>query len=339
MLGFDSFELLRPEGRASGDLSIDLERKEVELDILSGCSYDAILGIIDEDLPGRFDWMQFSGPLQVAASGHVNYGTWELSDMRGTVSARDVTLKGVPFEQLEFKARMQAGVLDIGDISAQACDGVLQGDFSVDLPPSSDAGRTNNNYDYTLSIDIDDADFADMVAVLKKAFLDREESEKDDEIYKGVVDLQVDMKGASSNGVNVVRSGEYTVEINKGRLFQIPLLGGLSKYLSKLIPRFGYLSQTELVASGLVRPDRILIHEVELRGDVITVKGHGDYYYDHSLDVDVQVVLLRKGVAASLLRIITFPVTKLFEFTLTGTLEEPAWHMKNIPKELFLKFD
>jgi len=48
---------------------------------------------------------------------------------------------------------------------------------------------------------------------------------------------------------------------------------------------------------------------------------------------------MRKGVAASVLRVLTFPVSKLFEFTLQGTVEDPEWRPTNLPKQLFLKFD
>lgn len=335
---FSSFELTRSEGAATGDLLLDLNSRRVDVDAVSGCSPKAIMAIIDEDLPMRYEWMQFSGPVSLAAKGHYDYGTRETSDMQASVSARNVTLKGIPFKAIDFRGRIRDGTLGIEGLSAEAFEGRLHGDASVSLPPT-DAASTNKVYGYSFEIDLDDADFADMVAAVKESVLERPREEDDEELYEGRIDISLDVTGARSNNVNRVESGNYRVEIRKGRLFRIPLLGGLSRYLSKLIPGFGYLSQTEMVSHGLVRPDRVLIEEVELRGGLITVKGHGDYYFDQSLDVDVQAVPLRKGVVASVVRIITFPVSKLFEFTLTGSLDEPDWRPKNIPKQLFLKFD
>ena len=151
--------------------------------------------------------------------------------------------------------------------------------------------------------------------------------------------MRITLKGFFEDEVHRIDGGLYNVEIRDGRLFSIPLLGGLSQYLARTIPGFGYLSQTELVSRGYIRPNRIYIRDVELQGTVLTVKGRGDYYFDHTLDVDVQVVPMRSGYAASVLRILTFPVSKLLEFTLTGTLEDPSWNPSNLPKQLFFRFD
>ena len=53
--------------------------------------------------------------------------------------------------------------------------------------------------------------------------------------------------------------------------------------------------------------------------------GHVGFYREGYLDLR-QVSL-------------TFPVTKLFEFDLAGTLDEPKWEPRNLPKELFLIFE
>ena len=46
-----------------------------------------------------------------------------------------------------------------------------------------------------------------------------------------------------------------------------------------------------------------------------------------------------KGGVAQVVRFVTSPVTKLFEFHLGGTMNEPKWTPSNLPKEMFLIFD
>jgi len=38
---------------------------------------------------------------------------------------------------------------------------------------------------------------------------------------------------------------------------------------------------------------------------------------------------------AHLVQVLTFPLSKLFEFELSGTLREPHWRPRNLPKEIF----
>ena len=67
---------------------------------------------------------------------------------------------------------------------------------------------------------------------------------------------------------------------------------------------------------------------------MFSVKAAGDYSFDGDLDYRVEVQLLRSGPVAALVRLATLPVTRLLEFHLTGTFEEPRWRPVN-PAEMF----
>ena len=68
----------------------------------------------------------------------------------------------------------------------------------------------------------------------------------------------------------------------------------------------------------------------------ISVKAAGDYTFDGRLDYRVEVQLLRGGPIATLVRLATLPVTRLLEFRLTGSFEDPRWRPLNLnPAELF----
>ena len=72
-----------------------------------------------------------------------------------------------------------------------------------------------------------------------------------------------------------------------------------------------------------------------LLGHIISVNGSGRYYFTNKLDFKVRVRMLREGRLAALLDWLTYPVTKLLEFHLSGPMERPVWRPDNLPKELF----
>ena len=132
--------------------------------------------------------------------------------------------------------------------------------------------------------------------------------------------------------------GGGRVELRKGALFQVKLFGGLSKYLSKLFPGFGYSSQTDLTATVDIADGRVKSPDVRLFGNVVSIFMRGNMTFDRQLSFDVQVKPLSEGVFSKALQIISWPVTKLFEFRLSGSLEDPKWRPNNLPKEMFLQF-
>ena len=133
--------------------------------------------------------------------------------------------------------------------------------------------------------------------------------------------------------------GQGQVYIHNGSLFHVRLFGGLSKILSKLYPGLGYTAQTEFLMPFTLDGGKLKSDDVSIKGAVISLKGHGEYQLGGDLNYQAQVQLLRSGILAETLRLLTFPVTKLLEFKLLGTLDEPRWRPVNLPKELFLQFD
>lgn len=61
-----------------------------------------------------------------------------------------------------------------------------------------------------------------------------------------------------------------------------------------------------------------------------SVKATGDYFLDGNLNYRVEVQLLRNGTLATIVRLATLPVTRLLEFRLTGTFEDPRWRPVNL---------
>ncbi|MBU1910320.1 MAG: AsmA-like C-terminal region-containing protein, partial [Verrucomicrobia bacterium] len=129
------------------------------------------------------------------------------------------------------------------------------------------------------------------------------------------------------------------ITIEDGTLFQIPLMGELSQWLTRLYPGLGFATQTDFRTNYRIKDGAFHTEDAMLEGAMLSLKGKGDYFFDQRLDVVVQVQPMRDGIVAEAVRLATSPLTKLLEFKLAGTLREPKWRPLNLPKEMFLIFD
>ena len=90
----------------------------------------------------------------------------------------------------------------------------------------------------------------------------------------------------------------------------------------------------------IIKDGKVYSDEILIKGDILSLKGKGDYSFNGELDFDVQVKLLRKHtLIGEVIQLVTLPVSKMFEFHLGGTLESPRWEPVYLPKEMFLIFD
>lgn len=119
--------------------------------------------------------------------------------------------------------------------------------------------------------------------------------------------------------------------IREGELFRIPLLLGLSRILSRVVRGFGYASQTDFSADFTVADGRIRSDNLFLQGRVMSIEGDGWLDFDNNLRANMKVQLLSEGFFSEAFKILLWPLRKLIEVRLTGTLEDPQWELRNIP--------
>jgi hypothetical protein len=70
----------------------------------------------------------------------------------------------------------------------------------------------------------------------------------------------------------------------------------------------------------------------------MSIAGTGGYNFtSRKIDGNVKVQLLKDGFMSDALKVLLWPIRKLIEVSLTGTLDNPDWRPRNLPKELFGK--
>ena len=164
-------------------------------------------------------------------------------------------------------------------------------------------------------------------------------------------DLLRDMQEGKTNRLEGIVGGEVTithaflndpkswqghgqVHLTEGLLWDIPLFAVLSPMLNKIIPGLGHSRAREGRAAYTITNSVIHSRDVQIRASAMELKYRGTVDFEGRLDATMEAELFRNvpGIGVILSKVL-WPVTKLFEYRITGTLAEPRLDEKYfIPK-------
>ncbi|MES2707531.1 MAG: hypothetical protein V4726_13115 [Verrucomicrobiota bacterium] len=121
-------------------------------------------------------------------------------------------------------------------------------------------------------------------------------------------------------------SGTGKVSLEDGNIFALPLLGPLSGLLKALLPGesdIGYSVARSATATVTVAAGKVMLPDFEAATGTFRLKANGtvDYIRDK---VDFLARVNLRGPPGLLL----LPVSKLLEYTASGTMAEPDWHAR-----------
>lgn len=324
VLTFHPMTAVREEGKVEGLVAIDFDNERVEVDAVSSCDPYMVGRIIGPNTEKFLRTFRFEGPARVKAKGLVDYGHFTNTDMVASADLQQAGILWLIMERCVFDLHILGNKLFFSNTTGIMYGGGFAGDATF---TDIDSGT---NIGYRIAGTLQGADLSRLVQDMRKVGGDP---------YKGELSVNAVVSGILGSGKCSTVTGSGHISTRRGHLFQMPLFGGLSQLLSRIYPGLGFASQTDFTADFTIADCRVHTRNAFLEGSVLSVSGQGDYYFNEQLNVDVQVQLLRAGIVASVLRAVTFPVTKLLEFNLSGTLKEPNWWPVNLPKELFPFFD
>jgi hypothetical protein len=318
-------QAFRTDGRVEGWLAIDMDNGWADFNATSTVAPYALGAVIDPKAEQILRNYRLEGPARVVAKGRVDYDGWEETDFEGWVEGEKMGIHWMLADRASFHIRGVGTRLDFTDVEGEIYDGTFAGSASFENIEQP------TNTQYEISGYLENLDFLQLVRSLTNG--------PAGDPYTGRLTASTIVRGIIGAGRGDTVVGEGRLKITEGHLFQLPIFGGLSSLLSKIYPGFGFATQTAFESSFTVANRQFHSNDAFLKGTMLSISGQGDYYMDSRVDVNVQVQLLRSGSLASVLRLITYPVTKLLEFHLGGTLKDPHWRPINLPKELFLIFD
>lgn len=315
---FDRLVVKRPEGELTGSVTLFLRDGRVAFDVVSRLAPGAIARVIGPTTHRFIQQFRFEGPVSVTGKGTLSYRRPVAGDLQLGIEARRAGMEWALADQIACTLVLSGRRLDLTGIQGNGYGGSFSGDARIDLSADGEEAPS-----YSLRGEIVNAEVVRILSDLRPAGVSNPEL--------GRMTLRTDLKGRIGKGTGSAASGTGSIEVKGGRLFSLRLMGGLSQYLSRLAPGFGYLSQSELTSDFRIQDSRVSTDNVRLGGPWLSMRARGSLGFDLSLDFRVEAQLLRKGPIAGTVRVLTLPLAKLFEFELGGTVQDPRWQAKNFP--------
>jgi hypothetical protein len=297
----------RPEGDGSGRIIYDFKNRTVELrNLVSQIDVSQVAPIMGPKFTAYTKPYHFSKPPLVHANGLVDLQS-EKKDLDTNLvvevdakSPMGWTLFHIPYTfdhpdgTLTFKNRN----LSVHMKESGFYGGVLSGTLDLDLRPTP--------ADYDVDMKLDKVDF--------QKFMTRTFNH---EKSTGSLDAQGHFTGTL--GVMQSMSGKGKADVTDGDITGIQLLGSLTP----LIPGFTAADEAHgqfTISDGFIRTD-----DLNISSETLALIGNGNYnFIADKLDLDMRV-----NTRVMLFAILTYPVSKIFEFHANGTMKDPQWAARN----------
>jgi hypothetical protein len=200
---------------------------------------------------------------------------------------------------------------DAGRLAVLAGGSLYEGRLAatLDFPDQSKGG-------HSATVTLDRINFSSLTAL----FGSKDET-------GGMISGRFSYQTPDGNGPTIEGSGAAGLE--EGNIFALPLLGPLSTVISALLPgdRIAYSVARKATATFTVNRGRVTMRDFEAatRTFRLTADGVIDILRD-GVDLNARVNL--RGAPGLLL----YPVSKLFEYRAAGSINDPGWRPKILPR-------
>jgi hypothetical protein len=308
-LRFTDPRLRRPGGQEMSADSLGLEFSTQRLFLTNGVSTadpGAVTRAIGPNVAQALEPYQFSKPPTVHAHGII--------PLRGTDDA-DLYFKvlGGPFQWWRFRLPMVAANIhwfgqhvELADMEAEFYGGKATGLARFDFHPGAGAG-------FGFALELNDADLRPLVSSLAA------QTNKLEGRLSGNLLIT---KGNTDNWRQT--QGDGSLNLRDGLIWDFPVFGVFSGVLNGIVPGLGYsransASCTFGITNGVIRSSNLEIHSPSLRLDY-----RGTIALDGQLDARVEAQFLRNmWLVGPVVSTMFWPVTRIFEYKVTGTLDKP----------------
>ncbi len=311
----DPFAVTCPTGMVNGALRLDLRSQlyDIDLEITSNPRVVSPMG--GTNLAHYFRHYHFTDDILVKVKGLIDARKDEKTALAVTMGGRGMGYGPFTFDRLTAQAMAIPGQVLISNMAGVIYAGTITGRLDLAL-----GGK----------IDTFHADFS--VTNISLDQMAAAVSSQPTNQYEGIISGNVDITGdiPERKGWPGLR-GTGSIIIKDGRLLRIPVFGGLSKLLEKIYPGLGFSEQNLLEASLDFHDGAVHTDDLRLSGSVVSLSADGYYRWSDELNFHVKVHPFRDGSIASVLRIVTMPISFILELEMTGTLKNPSWKAANFP--------
>lgn len=250
---------------------------------------------------------RFSFPPKVAVRGTI--------PLHGDVPADlHFRVDGGPFHWMNFNVDHVSGGVDwvgqhlnINDIKAAFYGGTLTGTAKFDFNPAEGA-------DFSFDTIVTDSNLHALAADL---FAPTNHLE-------GHLSGHLNITQANSHNWRTSWFGRGQMDLRDGLIWEYPMFGIFSKVLDDISPGLGQSRASEASATFVITNSVIRTDNLEIRSPVLRMLYRGTVGFDGSVDAVVEARLLRDfWLVGPILSAALSPLTKIFEYTVTGSLSHP----------------
>lgn len=266
---------------------------------------------------------RFESPFKIDVRGNSDIGPRFGSHAQFDMSFGRLSVSRIDIDDCAFTCYVEGNKNRLENLTGGWCGGSLSGQLAMQFPNDDQTNKVFN-----LAATVADANLDNVVASIFDS-LPRDSGGKlsGDIVIERLTDT---VNKASMRGHGALR-------ITDGQLLRLQVFGGLSDYVARMIPGVDVLlSHTDFMSEFELEDDVIHSDKVLLEGDLLSLLGKGSYWLDGTLDYNVQLEFLRSHTLVhDIISVPMFLFTKLFEFKLKGTREEPTWYPINFSASLF----
>lgn len=241
----------------------------------------------------------------------------------------DFKVSGGPFHYSRFRCQHIQGLvqwrgdyLTLTNMQAEFYQGQLDGHAAFDFTPN------HGSLFHFLAV----ATNADLQALM------RDISTKSNHL-EGVLQGTLNITHANSSDWSSW-NGLGQARLRDGLIWDIPLFGMFTPVLNSISPGLGNSRASEGTATFRITNSVIYSRDLEIRSPAMRLHYDGTVDFDCQINARVEAELLRDAwLFGRLVSLAFYPLTKLFEYKVTGTLSAPKKEpLYLIPRILFLPF-
>lgn len=298
-----------------GSAAVDFRRDSVTFDAFGSINPELVEKAVYPDFGLFGHHLKTSGDTKIKAKGILEWQTMQLTEFEAEVEAERLDIPIVAgLDHVSATVIGEGPNIIVTNAAYGVYGGKGNGTFSIVLDPA----RTN--VPYTVDVELNRIDYKQMLQYVGKKCGERTKGR-----LSAAVSIAADMKQHILDSA----SGSGHVEMEDGELADVPVFKGFSKMMRVVAPSFKFFSITRFsmdftLADGLVRTENALFS-----GDVFHASAHGTYGLADGYNAKVQVNMLSDKGLSKVIRMITSPISRLFEFRLTGPLDSPSWSLNN----------
>jgi hypothetical protein len=118
--------------------------------------------------------------------------------------------------------------------------------------------------------------------------------------------------------------GQGNLSLHDGLIWDIPIFGIFSPVLNGIAPGLGNSRATAATSTFLITNGVVRTEDMEIRSTGMRLKYRGSVDLEGALNARVEAEMLRDmWVVGPILSTVLWPVTKLFEYKVSGTIGDP----------------